>query len=507
VEYDGKRLTYSELNRRANQLAHYLRETEGVGPETLVGICMERSLEMVVGLLGILKAGAAYVPLDPAYPKERLAFMVEDAQVQGAAEIDGPRDQRLGTSKGRIKTVSMDSAAEEIARQSDANPIGTAAGKNLAYVIYTSGSTGKSKGVQIAHRSVVNFLTSMRGQPGLAEKDVLLSVTTLSFDIAALEVFLPLTVGARLVLVSREVASDGERLSEQLDKSGATVMQATPATWRLLIEAGWEGSRRLKILCGGEALDRELANELLKRSAALWNLYGPTETTIWSAIHKVELESELESESKTGAVSIGRPIANTQLYVLDRHLQPVPVGVTGELHIGGDGLARGYLNRPELTAGKFIPNPFSGDSDTGFSDRLYRTGDLARYLPDGSIDFLGRNDDQVKIRGFRIELGEIEAVLDGHPSVQKAVVVAREDVPGEKRLVAYIVPAVAAKSEETARVDALRNFLKEKLPAHMVPPFFVVLEKMPLTPNGKIDRKALPAPEHAAVSTWISCSA
>ncbi len=495
VEYDGDRLTYRELNRRANQLAHYLR-SEGVGSETLVGICMERSLEMVVGLLGILKAGAAYVPLDPAYPKERLAFMVEDAQVRVLLTRDG----EIGwVREDGIKIVRMDSDAEEIARQSDANPVSTAAATSLAYVIYTSGSTGKSKGVQIAHRSVVNFLTSMRRQPGLREKDVLLSVTTLSFDIAALEMFLPLMVGARLVLVSREVASDGARLSEQLDKSGATVMQATPATWRLLLEAGWKGSQRLKILCGGEALDRELANQLLERCAALWNLYGPTETTIWSAIHKVESESELVSELKTGPVSIGRPIANTQLYVLDRHLQPVPVGVTGELFIGGDGLARGYLNRPELTTEKFIPNPylFSGDAHARLSDRLYRTGDLARYLPDGSIDFLGRNDYQVKIRGFRIELGEIEAVLGGHPSVQRAVVLAREDVPGEKRLVAYVVPAATAKSEQTALVDALRSYLKEKLPAHMVPPFFVYMEKMPLTPNGKIDRKALPAPQHA----------
>jgi len=246
--------------------------------------------------------------------------------------------------------------------------------------------------VQIPHRAVVNFLTSMRREPGLVEQDVLLSVTTLSFDIAALEVFLPLSVGAHLALVSREVAADGARLSEQLANSGATVMQATPATWRLLLEAGWEGNDRLKILCGGEALDRELANQLLKRCASLWNLYGPTETTIWSAACKVE------TEITNGSVSIGRPIANTQLYVLDRHLQPVPIGVPGELHIGGDGLARGYLNRPELTSEKFIANPF-GDE---LNSRLYKTGDLARYLPDGSIDFLGRNDYQVKIRGFRI---------------------------------------------------------------------------------------------------------
>ena len=289
MEYEGAQLTYGELNRRANQLAHYLRTylgTQGVSSETLVGVCMERSLEMVIALLGILKAGGAYVPLDPAYPKERLAFMLEDAQVGVLLTRDG-----LIPGLSCAKTVRMDADADEIARQSDANPMGTAGSTSLAYVIYTSGSTGQSKGVQIAHRSVVNFLTSMRQQPGLTEEDVLLSVTTLSFDIAALEIFLPLTVGARLVLVSREVASDGARLSERLAKSGATVMQATPATWRLLLEAGWRGSRRLKILCGGEALDRELADQLLKKCAALWNLYGPTETTIWSATYKVGSES------------------------------------------------------------------------------------------------------------------------------------------------------------------------------------------------------------------------
>ena len=487
VEFEGKQLTYRELNERANQLAHYLR-AQGVGAETLVGICMERCLEMVVGLLGVLKAGAAYVPLDPAYPKERLAFMVEDAQVGVLLTRDGAiaglaEDGAERTTERTTKIVRMDSDREAIARESDANPANLATANNLAYVIYTSGSTGKSKGVQIPHRAVVNFLTSMRREPGLVEQDVLLSVTTLSFDIAALEVFLPLSVGAHLALVSREVAADGARLSEQLANSGATVMQATPATWRLLLEAGWEGNDRLKILCGGEALDRELANQLLKRCASLWNLYGPTETTIWSAACKVE------TEITNGSVSIGRPIANTQLYVLDRHLQPVPIGVPGELHIGGDGLARGYLNRPELTSEKFIANPF-GDE---LNSRLYKTGDLARYLPDGSIDFLGRNDYQVKIRGFRIELGEIEAVLGRHPDVQNAAVLAREDAPGEKRLVAYVIP----KAGERPSIDGLRNFLKEKLPAHMVPPFFVVMEKMPLTPNGKLDRKALPSPDLA----------
>jgi amino acid adenylation domain-containing protein len=481
VEVEAKQLTYRDLNQRANQLANHLR-TLGVGPKTLVGICIERSLDMVVGLLGILKAGAAYVPLDSAYPQERLAFMVEDAQLP-VLLTGGGVTARLPEHGAKI--VGLDSDAREIARQSGVNLAGPATANDLAYVIYTSGSTGKPKGVQIPHRAVVNFLTSMRQHPGLTDRDVFLSVTTLSFDIAALEIFLPLVAGARLVLASREVACDGRRLAEQLSKCGATTMQATPATWRLLFEGGWRGSSQLKIFCGGEALDRDLANRLLEKGAALWNLYGPTETTIWSASHQVKCESN-------GAVPIGRPIANTQIYLLDRNLQPVPVGVPGELHIGGDGLARGYLNRSELTAEKFVPNPFSEDS----TSCIYKTGDLARYLPDGVIECLGRNDYQVKIRGFRIELGEVEAVLGRHPAVQKAVVVAREDVPGEKRLVTYIVSNGSAKSEPPS-IDSLRNFLREKLPPHMVPPFFVFLEKLPLTPNGKIDRRALPSPDHA----------
>ena len=485
VEFEGKRLTYDQLNRRANQLAHHLR-TLGVGPSTLAGICIERSPEMVVGLLGILKAGAAYVPLDPAYPKERLAYMVEDAQLRVLLTGGGVR-ARLPENGARI--VSLDSDVKEISRQSDTNLAIAATANDLAYVIYTSGSTGKPKGVQIPHRAVVNFLTSMRLDPELTDRDVLLAVTTLSFDIAALEIFLPLMAGARMVLASREVASDGRRLSELLAQSGATTMQATPATWRLLLEAGWPGNPQLKIFCGGEALDRDLASQLLEKGAALWNLYGPTETTIWSVSHRVERVSK-------GAVPIGRPIANTRIFLLDGNLQPVPVGVPGELHVGGDGLARGYLNWPELTAEKFVRDPFSEDS----ASRIYKTGDLARYLSDGVIECLGRNDYQVKIRGFRIELGEIEAVLGRHPAVQKAVVVAREDVPGEKRLVAYIVrnhgPSDSSKSGRPS-IDVLRNFLREKLPPHMVPPFFVFLEKLPLTPNGKIDRRALPSPDHA----------
>ncbi|MBD1938351.1 non-ribosomal peptide synthetase [Microcoleus sp. FACHB-68] len=483
VVFENQQLTYQELNEKANSLANYL-QTLGVKPEVLVGICVERSLEMLVGLLGILKAGGAYVPLDPAYPSERLAFMLEDARVpvlltQSHLVETLPKHQVAGTGILPI-TVCLDTQWQANVLASNENPVSSVAAANRAYVIYTSGSTGKPKGVQICHQAVVNFLSSMRVEPGLTAEDTLLSVTTLSFDIAALELFLPLSAGARVVLVSRQVVSDGKLLLETLHQSGATVMQATPATWRLLLEAGWSGSGQLKILCGGEALPRELANQLTARCKELWNLYGPTETTIWSAACKVK--------PGNASVPIGQPIANTQIYLLSRHLVPVPIGVPGEVYIGGVGLSRGYLNRPDLTAEKFIPNLFSQHSNS----RLYKTGDLGRYLPDGTIEYLGRIDNQVKIRGFRIELGEIEAKLLENPAVQEAVVVVREENLGNKRLVAYVVPkaqSIALKSSN------LRQDLQRKLPDYMVPATFVMLESLPLTPNGKVDRKALPSPE------------
>jgi amino acid adenylation domain-containing protein len=467
-------LSYQELNKRANQLAHHLQSL-GVGPEVLVGLCMERSLELVVGLLGILKAGGGYVPLDPTYPSERLAFMLADAQV--AVLLTQSRlVEGLPVQEAQVVCLEADGAG--LAQQSQENPVSGTTAANLAYVIYTSGSTGKPKGVQIPHGAVVNFLHAMRQHPGLTNQDTLLAVTTLSFDIAALELYLPLSVGARVVMVSREVAADGVQLLEELTTAGATVMQATPATWRLLLEAGWQGSKQLKILCGGETLPREVANQLRERGGSLWNLYGPTETTIWSTLSRID--------SAPGPVPIGRPIANTQIYILDRHLHPVPIGVAGELYIGGAGMARGYLNRPALTAEKFIPHPFSDEPGA----RLYKTGDLARYRPDGSIEYLGRLDQQVKVRGFRIELGEIEIALSHHPAVQQAVVLAREDTPSDKWLVAYIVPC-----QPVPTVSELHNFLKTKLPEYMVPSAFVLLDALPLTPNGKVDHRALPMPD------------
>jgi amino acid adenylation domain-containing protein len=530
VVFENEHLTYRELNKKANNLASYLQKI-GVNPEVLVGIYVERSLEMMVGLLGILKAGGAYVPLDPAYPPDRLAFMLEDAKISV-----------LLTQKKLLKTLPTNSASLvfldadwEGISSCDEPVLGLQNSSNLAYVIYTSGSTGKPKGVQISHASVVNFLSSMRQQLAIADRDVWLAVTSLSFDIAALELFLPITTGSRVVVASREVASNGEKLLETLTNSGATVMQATPASWKMLLAAGWQGNNQLKILCGGEALPRQLANQLLLRGASVWNLYGPTETTIWSTLYQVDRKDE--------SVSIGRPIANTQIFILDPYLMPVPVGVFGELHIGGAGLSRGYLNRPELTAEKFIPNPFAEDaihtsyrfrlhrnhkiestvnsqqstilpvqpelisfiphpSSFILSERLYKTGDLARYLPDGNIEFMGRSDHQVKVRGFRIELGEIEAVLSQYPAVREAIALVREDNPGDKRLVAYIVANSELRGGQgdtdpthSEFINYLRVFLKQKLPQYMMPSAFVLLEAMPLTPNGKIDRRSLRAPD------------
>lgn len=419
-----QQITYRQLNTRANQLARHL-QTLGVGPEVLVGICVERSLEMIVGVLAILKAGGAYIPLDPAYPQQRLSLMLSDSQV---SVLLTQQHLLAQLPEHQAHILCLDRDWLDIATQSQDNLDINIHPDNLAYIIYTSGSTGKPKGVQIMHRSVVNFLHFMGQHLELTEQDILLSVTTLSFDIAVLEIFLPITLGAHVLMVSREETMDGTELIAKLTNSDITIMQATPATWQLLLEAGWHGNKHLKILCGGEALPTKLAKQLQQRCATLWNVYGPTETTIWSATYKVV--------SEDGQVLIGRPMANTEFYVLDSQLQPVPVGVPGELYIGGAGLARGYLNRPDLTEARFLPNPFNKAKG---SDRLYKTGDLVRYLPDGNIEYFSRIDHQVKIRGFRIELGEIETVLMQHPSVKTGVVIDREDVPGHKRLVAYVV--------------------------------------------------------------------
>lgn len=469
-------LTYGDLDRRSNQLAYYLR-SKGVKPGVLVGVSVERTVEMVIGLLGILKAGGAYVPLDPAFPADRLAFMMEDARLSIFLTQERLKN---GLSAHIVAgAICLDSDWATIAQEEAISLPATAGPFDLAYILYTSGSTGKPKGVQIPHRALTNFLVSMQQEPGLAAHDRLLAITTLSFDIAGLELYLPLITGASLILAKREEAADGLRLIELLGLFDITVLQATPATWRMLIEVGWQGTPGLKMLCGGEALPRDLALQLLVRGGSLWNMYGPTETTIWSSTYEVKREDAL--------IHLGHPIANTQLYVLDSQQRPAPIGVTGELYIGGDGVALGYFNRPELTSERFLPDPFRDEPEA----RLYRTGDLVRYRGDGTLEFLGRADFQVKVRGFRIELGEIETVIGKHPEVQQVVVTAREDRPGDKRLVAYIVP----RPGQSPVTNGLSGFVREQLPDYMVPTAFVTLEALPLTPNNKVDRKALPTPD------------
>jgi len=470
-----KQITYRELSRRSNQFSRYLRE-QGVGAGDLVGLCMDRSADLVVGMLGILKAGAAYVPIDPDLPSERLNFIAKDAGLKLMATNKVRRTQLEGLAG---KLVFLDSDSDWTHGLADSLvPRSRSDAGDPAYVIYTSGSTGRPKGVCVPHRALVNFLLSMRKCPGFTKEDVLVAVTTVSFDISGLELYLPLVCGGRCVLASKDVVPDGRRLIELMNDSEASVMQATPATWRLLLESGWEGRKGLKALCGGEALPRELAQKLLTMVGSLWNMYGPTEATIWSTVQQITTDQEI--------ITLGRPIANTQIYVLDKHLQPLPIGALGDLYIGGDGLALGYHNRPDLTAEKFLANPFRDQPDA----RIYKTGDIARFRPSGEIEYLGRSDDQVKIRGFRVELGEIEAVLRGHPKVDAAVVLLREDLPGDKRLVAYVVP----KPQLEPVAAELGAFLKRTLPEHMIPAVFVSLEMLPLGPNGKIDRRALPVP-------------
>ncbi|MEM7555731.1 MAG: amino acid adenylation domain-containing protein [Cyanobacteria bacterium P01_A01_bin.84] len=491
-----KELTYKELNQKANQLAHYLKSI-GVEPQTKVGICLERSEKMLIGLLGILKAGGTYIPLDPGFPEERLQFMVEDSGLDFLITDSDETFYKTSLQDNLGNIIALDNEWELISQESKDNLSLQTIPENLAYIIYTSGSTGKPKGVQIMHKSLVNCLESMQEKPGIASNDILLCVTTLSFDIAALELYLPLITGATLVIASRETAVDGSKLIQALQTHQITIMQATPATWRLLLASGWEGNQgnqniqnnnqQLKILCGGEALDISIAEELVKRGREVWNLYGPTEATIWSAITQYK---DVLSNISTGSVPIGKPINNTSFYVLDDYLQPVPIGVAGELYIGGVGLAKGYLNKAQLTQERFIENLFVETfHETSLqNEKLYKTGDRVRYLPHGDLEYLGRVDYQVKLRGFRIELGEIESALMQFPDVKQAVVTLYKNSDDEK-LIAYIVP-----SSEVS-VTQLRQFLKTKLPGYMIPSHYVMLEEFPLTPNRKVDRKALPIPD------------
>ncbi len=473
VGFGGETLTYRELDERANRLARTLRR-RGIGPEARVGLCAERSAEMVVALLGILKAGGAYVPLDPAHPTERIRLVLEDS---GVAVLLAEQPLLAGLPAHAAEVICLDRDAASIATEDGARLPRFADTENLAYVLYTSGSTGRPKGVQLPHRALVNLLRSVLEWPGVRPDDTTLALTTLTFDVAAFEIYAPLAVGGRVEVATREEAADGRRLAARIAASRPTVVQGTPATWRLLVDSGWRGSPEVRAVTAGEPLARDLAEAVLDRCAEFWNLYGPTEAAVYSAGCRVARGD--------GPVVFGRPVANTELYVADARLAPVPLGAAGELLIGGAGLARGYLGRPDLTAEKFVPHPWSEEPGA----RLYRTGDLVRYRPGGDLEYLGRIDQQVKVRGFRIELGEVETALRRCPGVRQAAVVAHGE-GADRRLVAYLIPQGA-----TPGIGELREHLRRTLPDYMIPAAFVALDVFPLTPSGKVDRKSLPAPE------------
>jgi amino acid adenylation domain-containing protein len=478
------RLTYRDLDQQASQLALQL-VARGVGPGSLVALSVERTPRMIVALLAVLKAGGAYLPLDPEHPAARRDFILRDANValllaDSPIAIDGTPTLRLDQPLGRAPAAAAAAAAAR-----EAMPGTMARGSDPAYVIYTSGSTGQPKGVVVPHRAVVNFLLSVRETPGLRPTDVVLALTTLTFDIAVFELLFPLSVGAQIVLAPSSDVTDGHAIVDLITRHGVTFVQATPASWRLLLEAGWQGRPDLTLVSGGEPLTRDLADALLARGGALWNYYGPTETTVYSTASRVE---------PTGPIVIGRPMANQTCYILDAERQLVPPGVIGELYIGGAGVTSGYHGRPDLTEQRFVADPFSDAPGA----RMYRTGDLARHRPTGEIECLGRTDHQVKLRGFRIELDEIEAVLTVHPDVASAAVILREDRPGDPRLVAYVVPAHQAGS---LNLETLRLHAKDRLPAYMVPSAFVGIEALPRTSSGKLDRRALPAPGAGAMET------
>ncbi|MEG3918368.1 amino acid adenylation domain-containing protein [Microcoleus sp. T3_A4] len=478
VVFESQQITYRELNDRANQLARHLQNL-GVEPEVVVGICLDRSLETIVGMLGVLKAGGAYLPIDPTTPIERKALMLEDAQVKVLLV-----QQRLIESlpKTQVNIVSIDTDIPT----TSASYTPRASSDNLAYVIYTSGSTGTPKGVAIEHRQLLNYLYAIQERLNLPSGANFATVSTFAADLGNTAIFPALCFGGCLHIVSQERATDPEALSEYFGRNPIDCLKIVPSHLAALLNCSQPKSilPGKRLVLGGESANWSLIKTLrnLAPSCSVFNHYGPTETTVGVLTYQVEFD-KIGCDLDT--VPLGLPIANTQIYILDSYLQPVPIGVPGELYIGGDNLARGYLNRPELTAEKFIPNPFDAQS------HLYKTGDLARYLPDGNIEFIGRIDGQVKIRGFRIELGEIEAVLGQHPDIAQAVVVAREDEMAQKRLVAYLI----SDQKQAPTHKEIRNFLTSKLPEYMVPSAFVILKSLPLTSNGKVDRRALPAPD------------
>lgn len=474
-------LTYRQLDVASSRLALLLQK-RGLAPGSRICIFMDRSPELMVSLLAVLKAGSAYIPLDPVYPAQRLKHVFENSR-PAAVITRSTLQERLPSGDAQILVIDKE---PEFSKATPMRPLSTLPSpSDPAYLIYTSGSTGRPKGVQIPHRALVNLLWSMRGQPGISSKDTVVSVTTISFDLVVPDLFLPLICGAKLVFAAEQVAADGAALLQFIQQQRATWMQATPVTWQLLLEAGWRGNPTLKIMCGGEAMTRTLADNLLASGNELWNMYGPTETTVWSAALRVE--------KGEGPVPIGPPISNTQFYILDAHGNLVPPGAPGELYIGGDGVALGYFDRPDLTRERFVPDPFRGLPEA----KLYRTGDIVRMRGAGCFEYLGRADHQVKLRGFRIELGEIESVLLQHPDVVEAVAILGKSASGQDVLWAYAVPRHFDDSQSDRIADTLRTRLAQSLPGYMRPAAVLLLEALPRTPNGKIDRRSLPEPATA----------
>ena len=482
LQDDARAMTYRELEQASDRLAHQLRRL-GAGPGERVAVILERECGLVVTLLAVLKCGAAYVPLDPSYPADRIGYVLEDCRPCAVVTRQALADQLPAALQARCHC--LDSAQ---AGPGDDAPFESVSG-HVAYVLYTSGSTGRPKGVAVGNAALSNFLRSMAHTPGIEASDRMLAITTISFDIAGLELWLPLTQGASVRLASTAATADPVALIALMADFQPTLMQATPATWRMLLAADWAGQPGLRMLCGGEAMPADLVPPLLERGASLWNMYGPTETTIWSTVHRVTAADGIK-------IPIGRPIDATRLYVLDRLNQLQPRGLPGEIHIAGAGVAEGYFGRDDLTAERFTPDPFAAAPGA----RMYRTGDGGRLRADGSFECMPRLDDQIKLRGFRIEPGEIEAVLKEHPAVLDAVVVAPEVAPGDRRLAAYFVVAPDGSGDRAGLPDVLASHLQKRLPAYMIPQALVELAALPKTPNGKIDRKALPAPTFAASS-------
>lgn len=478
ITFNKTSLTYQQLDKQVDQLASFLIQ-QGIKPGDIVGLSLERSMEMVICLLAVLKAGAAYLPLDPEYPLDRIEFMLEDS----ATKLLLTSKQYKNKYPAKYRQIVIEEIWPQLADQQLLSPSRAIDGDDLAYILYTSGSTGKPKGVKITHGNLVNLLLSIQKTPGINDADRILALTTISFDIAGAELYLPLITGAELVIADTETTKDGRLLLDIIEDKKISILQATPATWQMMLDSGWEKHYPIKAFSTGEALPKDMADKLLPRTDILWNLYGPTETTIWSTIKQVVPGEKV--------ITIGWPINNTQVYIVDEQGKRLPAGMIGELYIGGYGVGKGYLNRPDLTDEKFVADTFSNIPGA----MLYRTGDLGKLLESGEILCLGRIDQQVKIRGHRIELGEVESIIAKQTGVKQAVVIAREDTPGYKCLAAYVTLTDGSDSVTKATIQNWKKSLADTLPAYMVPDDFVALTSFPLTPNAKIDRKTLPMPQ------------